>query len=115
MLIVEDEADTAALMQECLARAGYRTLHARDGQSALRLAPEHTLATVLLDWRLPAEPSGAALVRRLRALCRYRLPIIVVSGDPQSLSEARNAGVEDYLPKPFTLEDLIHVVDEHAR
>ena len=71
------------------------------------------IALVLLDWRLPLGPSGAPLVRKLRELCGGPLPIVVLSADPLSLSEAQKAQVTDYVPKPFEIADLLHVVDQY--
>ena len=65
---------------------------------------------VLLDWILPGSLSGGMLVRRLRELCGESLPIVVVSADPVALTEARHADVTDYLPKPFQIDDLVHMV-----
>ncbi len=115
VLVIEDDPDVALAIVQCLAAHGYATLRGANGTEALELAPLHPLAMVLLDWRLPGTPKGAELVQRLRAECRYRLPVVVISADPAALSEARDAGVEDYLPKPFRLDDLVHVVDEHSR
>jgi DNA-binding response OmpR family regulator len=116
VLVIEDDPDAGALMMHCLGEAGYRTLWARDGHAALSLAQQHTLALVLLDWHLPGDLWGTPLIRGLREACR-RAPVsvIVISGDPAALSAASESGVQDYLPKPFQIEDLIHVVDEHTR
>lgn len=115
VLLVEDDPDIAATIRSGLQAVGYQTVWALDGQRALARLREVNAAMVLLDWRLPGDLCGAALIERLRASCSYRLPVVVISGDPAALAEAVDAGCEDYLPKPFLLEDLIHVVDEHSR
>jgi DNA-binding response OmpR family regulator len=115
VLVVEDDPDMATLIARCLVGAGYRTAWADDGTSALALAQRHTVAMVLLDWRIKGDLGGTSLVQRLRGACPYWLPVVVISGDSDALTEARGAGVEDYLPKPFQVEDLVHVVDEYCR
>ena len=60
------------------------------GLGAARLAPA-------------GEPAGGALVRRLRDACGFSVPIVVLSADPRSLAEAREAQASDYLPKPFDM------------
>jgi len=54
-----------------------------------------------------------AIVRKLRDACGH-VPVVVLSADPQSLTEAREAHVSDYLPKPFDVGDLLALVDEHC-
>jgi two-component system OmpR family response regulator len=115
VLVVEDDREVAALVAQCLEESGYRTVWAKDGEGALREVGRQRVSLVLLDWRLPGDLLGGALVRRLRAACPYRLPVVVISGDPASLTEASKYGVQDYLPKPFQLADLVHVVDEHSQ
>ena len=112
VLIVEDDEDTAAVMAQCLGDAGYRTLSAPDGQQALTVAEGQRVALVLLDWRLPGPLWGRPLLQKLRA--HYGVPVVVISADQASLSEASAAGASDYLPKPFQLADLVHVVDDHC-
>lgn len=122
ILVVEDDADIAATIRSGLQAVGYDSRWAADGPSALAALREFSededhpgVGMVLLDWRLPNEPTGAALIGRLRGACSFHLPVVVISGDPTALAEAVAAGVEDYLPKPFLLEDLIHVVEEYSR
>ena len=113
MLVVDDDADIADSVSDVLRAGGYEPVAAHDGNAALALAAGG-VALVLLDWRLPAGPSGVPLVRRLRELCGAQLPIVVLSADPLSLAEARSAQVTDYLPKPFEVADLLHVVDQYC-
>ena len=85
---------------------GYDVEQVATGTAAWRLASRARPGLVLLDWRLPNEPAGSALVRKLRdacGTCRWS----VLSADPQSLPEAREAQVSDYLPKPFDVNDLL--------
>jgi CheY-like chemotaxis protein len=110
VLVVDDDPDIADAIADVLHAGGYQVEAAPDGGAALASIRQHRVSLVLLDWRLPGEPVGAMLVRRIRAECGP-IPIVVLSADPNSLHEARDAQCSDYLPKPFEVDDLLHVVD----
>jgi len=86
---------------DVLRGGGYEVEQVGDGNAALASVARTRPAVVLLDWRLPSEPAGSSLVRKLRDACGH-VPVVVLSADPQSLAEAREAHVEDYLPSPST-------------
>jgi two-component system OmpR family response regulator len=113
VLVVDDDVDIADSISDVLKSGGYQAVAAADGKAALEYARQG-VALVLLDWRLPSGPSGTPLVRKLRELCGPALPIVVLSADPLSLAEARTAQVTDYLPKPFEVADLLHLVDQYC-
>jgi CheY-like chemotaxis protein len=114
VLVVDDDADIATSIADVLRAAGYDVCMATDGAGALGEAEVGRVHMVLLDWRLPAGPSGAPLVRKLRDLCGAGLPVVVLSADRMSLAEAREAQVTDYLPKPFEVADLLDLVDQYC-
>jgi len=112
VLVVDDDADIAASIADVLRAGGYDVAVAADGRQAVAVAERASLGLVLLDWRLPDELAGGVLVRQLRELRGPALPVVVLSADPVALAEARAAQVSDYLPKPFEIADLLHLVDE---
>jgi DNA-binding response OmpR family regulator len=114
VLVVDDDVDIADSISDVLRGGGYDVEQVGDGAAALAAATRVRPAMVLLDWRLPNEPAGNALVRKLRDACGGFVPVVVLSADPQSLAEARAAQVSDYLPKPFDVRDLLAIVDEHC-
>jgi DNA-binding response OmpR family regulator len=114
VLVVDDDVDIADSIGDVLRGGGYEVEQCGDGASALAVAMRERPGLILLDWRLPNEPAGSALVRRLRDACGRAVPVVVLSADPQSLHEARAAQVSDYLPKPFDVRDLLQLVDEHC-
>jgi CheY-like chemotaxis protein len=114
VLVVDDDVDIADSVADVLRGGGYDVAAVANGTEALAAAARMTPGLVLLDWRLPAEPAGSSLVRRLRDVCGFHLPVVVLSADPQALTEAREAQVSDYLPKPFDVLDLLQIVDEHC-
>ena len=113
VLVVDDDEDIADSIGDVLRGGGYDVQQVGDGHAALAAAASAKPALVLLDWRLPSEPAGSALVRKLRDAIGH-VPVVVLSADPQSLHEARAAAVSDYLPKPFDVNDLLALVDEHC-
>ena len=113
VLVVDDDDDIADSIGDVLRGGGYDVEQVGDGHAALAAVARARPALVLLDWRLPNEPAGSALVRKLRDAVGH-VPVVVLSADPQSLHEARAAAVSDYLPKPFDVNDLLALVDEHC-
>src|SRR3954467_1991665 len=69
VLVVDDDADIADAITDVLRTGGYRVEVAGDGNAALARVLESPVNLVLLDWRLPGEPVGALLVRRIRDAC----------------------------------------------
>ena len=113
ILVVDDDDDIADSIGDVLRGGGYAVEQVGSGSAALAAATRARPALVLLDWRLSHEPAGSQLVRKLRDVCGH-LPVVVLSADPQALQEARAAQVSDYLPKPFDVNDLLALVDEHC-
>lgn len=118
VLIAEDDAASAEMLQEMLKRVGYQVKVAADGASALRMAEESPPPDMLLlDWMLP-ELMGLEVCRRMRE--RYdalALPILMVTAkaDPESVSAAFEAGASDYITKPFLGAELRARVAAHYR
>lgn len=106
ILIVEDEPDLASALQRALREEGFACDVARDGRSGLHELESWEYDLVVLDLMLP-ELDGRTLLRRLRA--RKRTPVLVLTardstGDKVALLDA---GADDYLTKPFQLDELL--------
>jgi DNA-binding response OmpR family regulator len=111
--VVDDDPDIADSVADVLRSGGYDVEKAANGATALRHVTTLRIDLVLLDWRLPDQPAGTMLVRHIRDALGP-VPIVVLSADPTSLVEAREAAVSDYLPKPFEVADLLHLVDVYC-
>jgi len=110
VLVVEDEPEVAAMLQELLVDLGYGVKIAVSGQEALGLVPVYRPDAVLLDLNLPGLPGAQVLVQLLRV--DPLLPVIIVTGN-SDLEVARSTlkqGAFDYLPKPFGLDVLERIV-----
>ncbi len=106
VLVVEDEATVREVLATSLPAHGYRTIEAEDGASALRTASRYAPDLVLLDLRLP-DIDGVEVARRLREW--YTGPILVLSARGQEAQKvaAFDAGVDDYVTKPFGFQELL--------
>lgn len=107
LLVVEDDPELAAMLTELLSSEGYHVDVARDGQRGLHLGLTRDFDLMLLDRGLPAI-EGLDLLSRLRARGRY-VPTLVLSalGQPRDRVDGLDAGAEDYLGKPFDVDELL--------
>ena len=106
VLIVDDDPRMSKVLGINLRARHYQVTTAPDGGTALRLAPRTPPDVVILDLGLPDLP-GTDVILGLRAWTS--LPIVVLSGRTDSADKiaALDAGADDYLTKPFLLEELL--------
>ncbi|WP_314175064.1 response regulator [Streptomyces winkii] len=106
VLVVEDEIQLVRALEINLKARKYEVAAARDGATALRTASERPPDVVLLDLGLP-DMDGIEVIRGLRSWTR--MPILVVSARQTSDEkvEALDAGADDYIPKPFSMDELL--------
>jgi two-component system OmpR family response regulator len=107
MLVVEDEAKMASLIQRALEREGYAVDVARDGAEALWAAAETQYDAVVLDAMIPG-PDGFEVCRRMRADGRWS-PVLMLTARDGVDDRVRglDAGADDYLTKPFAIRELL--------
>ncbi|HEX2037449.1 MAG TPA: response regulator transcription factor [Chloroflexota bacterium] len=109
VLVVDDDANITAFLRRALAYEGYRVDTAEDGAAALALARDNPPDVAVLDVMLPGI-DGVELTRRLRAgeMAGKHLPILMLTARDEVSDRVRglDAGADDYLPKPFALEEL---------
>lgn len=107
VLLVEDEARIAADIVAALEAAGYRVETARDGEEAWFRGDTEDYDLIVLDLGLP-KMDGLAVLKRWRAGGRS-MPVLVLTarGAWSERVEGIDAGADDYLPKPFRMEELL--------
>ena len=107
LLLVEDDEKIAAEANVALAGAGFVVRHERDGLSAWAVGRSDDFATVILDLGLP-KLDGLTVLKRWREQ-GCSTPVLVLSARWGWMErvEGIDAGADDYLPKPFHLEELI--------
>jgi len=109
VLIVEDEAPLQELLTYNLQRAGFDVEQAFDGDQALNLVAERLPDLILLDWMLP-HVSGIELCRQFRRKAETaNVPIVMLTARAEEGDRLRglNTGADDYVTKPFSVEELI--------
>ncbi len=117
VLIVEDEPPLRRLLRTALAAHELRPLEAAGAAEARGLAAAHNPAVILLDLGLP-DGDGISLTRELRSWTQAPIIVISARGREADKVEALDAGADDYLTKPFGVEELlarIRVALRHAR
>lgn len=110
ILIVEDEVDLVFALEYAFRREGFRTIAAHSGVQALAIAEgDAGVDLVLLDLMLP-DLQGTEVCRRLRASERTRhLPVLMMTARAESVDVEAGyaAGVDDYIIKPFRMQELV--------
>jgi two-component system KDP operon response regulator KdpE len=117
VLVVEDEPQMRRFIRASLTSHGYRILEAERAREALMLVTSHNPDFVLLDLGLP-DADGIHVTKQLREWSR--VPIIVISarGREDDKVAALDAGADDYLTKPFGVNELLarmRVAQRHVR
>jgi DNA-binding response OmpR family regulator len=115
ILLVEDEVKLARFLELELVSEGYQVSVAHDGMAGLTLAREATLDLAILDWMLPGL-SGVELCRRLRST-GSKVPVILLTAKDEVGDRVTglDAGADDYVVKPFSIEELLARVRAHLR
>ena len=115
ILIVEDEPRIAAFVSRGLESAGYETILVEDGPEGLEAALRGDADLVLLDVGLPTM-DGFELLRQLRAR-GSAVPVIMLTARSSTRDTVTglDAGANDYVPKPFTFEELLARVRSRLR
>lgn len=106
VLIVDDEEQIRELLREFLTGAGYEVAVAANGEEALKVAQRERPDLILLDIRMP-ELDGVETCVRLKTNDKTRsIPIIIATAFGDTLAEALDAGADDFVSKPFQLEEI---------
>lgn len=115
ILLVEDEVKLAKFIQLELGYEGYQISVAHDGLAGLTAAREGEPDLVILDWMLPGL-SGVEICRRLRTT-GDQVPIILLTAKDEVSDRVAglDAGADDYVVKPFSIEELLARVRAHLR
>ena len=115
ILVVEDEQKLAKFLELELQYEGYDVVVAYDGMTGLTNAREASPDLILLDWMLP-QISGLEVCRRLRT-SGSKVPIILLTAkdDISDRVAGLDAGADDYIVKPFSIEELLARLRAHLR
>ncbi len=113
VLVVEDDADTAELVQILLEGAGHRVRVARDGREGLARISERLPDVVVMDVEMPVL-TGPEMVERMfvENMGRENIPVLVVSAAMGLHAVAEHIGTPYHLAKPFAPEALLDLVGQ---
>ena len=106
ILVIEDEARIAQFIERGLIYEGYRVNVARDGKIGLGIARDTPPDLVILDWMLPGL-DGLEVCKRLRAASDVPILMLTAKDDIQDRVTGLDAGADDYLVKPFSVDELM--------
>ena len=115
IMVVDDDKDATALFDEVLKAEGYSAILINESAKAVQVAKAEKPDLFILDLMMP-EPDGFKLCRMLRKEPDFRhTPIIIVTAlnDTDSRIVAIGAGANDYLTKPFRLDELYTSIKNH--
>lgn len=106
ILVVEDDSPVRKLIGTTLKMHNYDYMTATSGESAIMMASSHNPDVVLLDLGLP-DIDGIDIIKKIRTWSQ--MPIIVISArtEDKDKIDALDAGADDYLTKPFSVEELL--------
>ena len=113
ILVIDDEPDTRAMLEQILKRAGYEVVLAKDGREGMECYRRSPADLVITDLYMPNQ-DGVVTIRELRS-CFATVAIIAMTGRPGTgtmLSIAQNATDVGILRKPFLPDELIAAVEK---
>jgi len=107
ILLVEDEKEIADFVKDGLAEQGFSVDHCDNGGDGLELATTRTYDAIILDIMLPGR-DGLSILKLLREK-QNNVPVVIITarGETEERIEGLNLGADDYLAKPFYMDELI--------
>ena len=115
ILVIEDEPQLARHVARALSRHGHEPNARHDGAAGLQAALDHPPDLIVLDLNLPGLDGFAVLSKLREAKCPARVLILTARGDVEHRVKGLKAGADDYLAKPFSMEELIARVEALGR
>jgi two-component system KDP operon response regulator KdpE len=106
ILVVDDEPQITRVLRTSLSSQGYDIRVANDGETALEIMKDWTPDLVVTDLSMP-NMDGLELCRRLRGTSQVPIIVLSVRGEERTKVQALDAGADDYVTKPFGIEELL--------
>ncbi|MFZ0986595.1 MAG: response regulator [Xanthobacteraceae bacterium] len=115
ILVVEDQPDNRQIIRDMLADTGYEIAEAENGEEALAAITKQRPDLILMDIQLPVMDSYAATRRIKTDPALKSIPVIAVTSYALSGEEkkAREAGCDDYVPKPYSPRQLLAKIRQY--
>lgn len=114
ILIIEDDQSLVMLLTTALESSGFTVVAAFDGMQGTTLAHDEKPDLILLDLIMPLGGGLNALKNLKKSTHTSAIPVIVISGtsDVLLIDDVKNMGIEEYIAKPFDINDLIKKIQE---
>lgn len=114
ILVVDDEPQITRVLRTTLSTHGYELRVANDGDAALDIIKDWTPDLVITDLSMP-NMTGLDLCRRIRTQSRMPIIVLSVKGEERTKIEALDSGADDYITKPFNMNELLARVRAQLR
>ena len=114
VLIVDDEEKIVEVLQAYLEKAGYQTLFAYDGNSAMELFHNNDVSLILLDLMLP-DIMGERICEMVRASSRVPIVMLTAKTEEDDLIKGLQIGADDYIFKPFSPRTIVAKIEAVLR
>ncbi|MBA4375612.1 MAG: DNA-binding response regulator [Anaerolinea sp.] len=114
ILIIEDDEQILKILRRSLVYEGYQVDTARDGEIGLNLSRDNRPALVILDWALPGM-GGLEVCRRLREFGKQPVLMLTAKDVTEDQVQGLDAGADDFVVKPFELDELLARIRELLR
>ena len=112
ILVIDDELDLLSLLMGVLTDEGYQAFSAANGADGVRLNELENPDLIILDLRMP-EMDGIETLRNIRKQDdKVKVVILTGYGSPDTIRDAADLNVSEYLSKPFDNEQLLRVISE---
>src|ERR1051325_894647 len=115
ILVIEDEPQLARHVTRALFRHGHEGVAVHDGAEGLRTALETPPDLIVLDLNLPSLDGFSVLAKLREGKCPARVLILTARGEVEHRVKGLKAGADDYLAKPFSMEELVARVEALGR
>lgn len=114
ILVADDDHSILEVMNIILSDNGYEFIGITDGKKVLETTLLHTPKVILLDiWM--SDQDGRNIVRSIRSNSKTQhIPVILVSANNETARIAKGCGADDFLAKPFNIEDLLTLVEKYC-
>src|SRR5262245_32670656 len=106
VLVVDDEPQITRVLRTVLSSHGYQVRTAAEGESALTNFKEWSPELVITDLAMP-HMDGVELCRRIRDMSAVPIIVLSVKGEERTKVEALDSGADDYVTKPFGMDELL--------
>jgi DNA-binding response OmpR family regulator len=113
VLVVEDDLDLVGMLDLVLESAGFRVMTAGEGAEGLDKIAQEMPAAILLDMKMPGM-DGWEFARIFHERYDRQAPIIVLTAAEDARKKAEEIGAEDYVGKPFEIDELLAKVERYA-